>query len=294
MLGTGVLLVASILGQPVEITNMPAEIIKQIDEKVIGDWVLESTHGETPITGEEFWNWGKDRSCVIFSGFSTVEGKKSTYGGAMGWDGKAKTLVSYFFSSDGDVGTTRWTGLGAEKWTGEWVGTYQGQMSKSTAKLEFTKEQKRYEDTTNGKAYVAIIKRKPKPPTPSNHEKLKDLNFFIGTWEAQQEDGVTLTWTFEWAVDKNMIKNQITGKDRDGTMTFSNLGMLGWDAEARRITNWCFNERGQPVTFYWARCPDNKWEGWTADSKISWEFTIVDGNSWSMGSGPDKIVFKRK
>lgn len=283
-----------VVGQAVDVTKMPPDLAKQIDERMIGDWVLESTHGETPATGEESWNWGTDKSCVVLSGFWILDGKKTTYGGAMGWDGAAKSLVSHYFSTDGDVGTTHWTELGPNKWTGEWEGTYLGQKSKTPAKLEFTKDRKRYEDITNGKPYVAILKRKPKPPTPSNYEKLKDLNFFIGTWQAQQKDGGTLAWTFEWAVDKNMIKNQLTGKDRDGNMRFSNLGMIGWDAGARRITNWCFNERAQPVTFFWEKCPENKWNTWAADPTSSWEVAIVDENTWTLGTGPEPVVFKRQ
>ena len=76
-----------------------------------------------------------------------------------GWEPDTKTLIEHGFYSNGDNWNTRWK-LGKEKWSGQGTGLYMGKEWKSPTKLELKKDSYRYEDTTEGKPFVIVSKRK--------------------------------------------------------------------------------------------------------------------------------------
>ena len=106
--------------------------------------------------------------------------------------------------------------------------------------------------TVDGKPLPDVtyeFKRVSVPPQASHYEKLKELEFFVGQWEAKVEGGATFQWVFNWTEDKNFLQNVITGKDAKGNAIMSNKGYLGWDPNYRQITCWCVDIDGNRPVF---------------------------------------------
>ncbi len=145
-----------------ELATMPADLRRQIDERMIGECTYEATWGDKKITGEEMTRWAGGKTGVVIQGHSTLGGKKSNYVVLMGWDAAENAFVSHGFNSEGETWTSRWTKFSGDKWEGKGEGIYQGKRWESPATLEFEKDSTRYEDVTDGKPWVAIYTRKAK------------------------------------------------------------------------------------------------------------------------------------
>jgi hypothetical protein len=91
-----------------------------------------------------------------------------------------------------------------------------------------------------------------------------------------------------------MLDNTVTKTMANGNVAFSNKGMLGWDAENRRITNWCFDKNGNPINFLWAWAPDGNWDNWLSGAKSTWIVVFDHESTWRMVGGGDEQVYKRK
>ncbi len=163
MLGcAGMLLLASVtVAQDTKPTQMPAELSKQIDECLIGEWTYEVSWGDKKFTGEETTRWIGRKIGILIQGHLMASGKRTNYVMLQGWDGSAKAIVGRGFTSDGEASTGCWTDFSKDRWTGHGEGIYQGKRWESPSKLEFLKDSLRYEDTTHGKPWIAIYKRKP-------------------------------------------------------------------------------------------------------------------------------------
>ena len=70
--------------------------------------------------------------------------------------------MGHGFNDLGETGTSEWDKISADKWTGNGSGIYRGEPWKSPAKLEFKKNWQRYEDSTDGKPWIATFTRKAK------------------------------------------------------------------------------------------------------------------------------------
>ena len=199
---TFVVSVALCISQTDAKPNIPEPVQQVIEKSLIGEMSFEGTYGGKTFTGEESWRWANDKTTAIIEGFIEMDGVKLPYTSLAGWEASNKALLVTGFFAGGDISTTRWTEFSADLWKGRIVGTFQGRTYESAAKIEFKPDSVRYEDTTDGKPWISVAKRKPAPKPPSHYENLKGLEQFVGSWEAKDPDGNTTSWTFKWACDK--------------------------------------------------------------------------------------------
>lgn len=88
------------------------------------------------------------------------DGKKIDVTELLGWDSKSGHVLVHGFTSDGASYTMRWTRLLPNKWTGRGTGSWKGKEWKSKTTMEWKDNFARYEDVTEGKPFVVILKRK--------------------------------------------------------------------------------------------------------------------------------------
>src|SRR5262249_30000693 len=83
-------------------------------------------------------------------------------------------------------------------------------------------------------------------PEPSEH--LKPLAFLVGTWQSSGEfPGVgkyTDEMVYEWAMDKNFLKSTYTMKSADGKVAWTDVSMIGWDPEQKKLVGFTFGMDG--------------------------------------------------
>jgi hypothetical protein len=143
-------------------TTMPAELREQIDQRMIGQVTYQGTWGAKKFKGEETTQWVRRKTGILIQGYLVTDGKRSNYVILMGWDGGERILVARGFNSEGETWTSQWTKFSKDKWTGHGSGVYQGAKWDSPSTLEFRAGGSRYEDTTDGKPWVAEYTRKAK------------------------------------------------------------------------------------------------------------------------------------
>lgn len=140
--------------------QMPLTIRKQIESSVIGEWKYEGHWGDKKFGGEESVRWGADKTAVIREGHELNDGKRTNYTMLLGWDSETKTLKYRGFSSKGESWSGEWSDLESQEWNGMGQGVYEGIKWKSKTSVRFGKDTIRYQDTTDGKKWVAEFWRK--------------------------------------------------------------------------------------------------------------------------------------
>ena len=161
MLSTSLLFVASlVVGQADIPSTMPEEIRAHLEKHLVGEWTFERTWGEEEVKGDYCATWDEGKYCLVTRSTHTEDGKKISATELLGWDSKSGHVLSHGFSSDGASYTMRWTRLRPNKWTGRGAGWWKGKEWKSKATMEWEDDLVRYEDVTEGKPFVAILKRK--------------------------------------------------------------------------------------------------------------------------------------
>lgn len=306
----GMLLLASMaVGQDAKPTMMPTDLRKQIDERLIGEWTYEVTWGEKKYIGEETTRWIGRKMGILIQGHLMVDGKRTGYVMLQGWDGNANAIVGRGFTSDGEASTGCWTDFSKEKWTGHGEGMYQGKKWESPSKLEFLKDSQRYEDTTHGKPWIAVYKRKSAPAektrgsSVSGSERgsvpkavLEQLEFMVGSWKETTADESaegaperTLTHTRKWAPGKHCVvvawSGLFDGEKVDGT------GVVGWSRKTNELTERWYMSDG---TYFETCYPIDKMKGNSWEGTTSWEEPdgrIINGTCRLTKQGEDEFVW---
>jgi uncharacterized protein (TIGR02246 family) len=92
---------------------------------------------------------------------------------------------------------------------------------------------------------------------PNNRRHLRGLEWLIGDWADETEKGGVGRASFEWAKNHNFIHVEFA-------TTFKNISlnegtqMIGWDAAAKQIRSWTFDDDGGFGQATWAR-DEKKW-----------------------------------
>ena len=134
---------------------------------------------------------------------------------------------------------------------------------------------------------------KSEPPVP-NKARLKDLEFLIGGWEAENNDGGTTQWSFNWSDNKNAIVNELITKGPDGETISATKALLAWDTANRRHSNWWVDEMGNAHSYIWNKTGDKTWKVWRVGATGAGVVTHVDKDTWELDWGNAKSQFKRK
>lgn len=80
------------------------------------------------------------------------------------------------------------------------------------------------------------------PVVQSNYEKLKELEWMVGTW-LDQDDQSRIETACHWAKNQNFLVRSfsISVSDR---ISMSGMQIIGWDPAAKRIRSWVFDSNG--------------------------------------------------
>lgn len=80
----------------------------------------------------------------------------------------------------------------------------------------------------------------PEPPTP--YDALRELEWFVGTWEDQTE-GARVTTTVRWSANRAFLIRSFTA-EIEGSDTVQGTQVIGWDPLNKQIRSWTFNSDG--------------------------------------------------
>jgi uncharacterized protein (TIGR02246 family) len=105
-----------------------------------------------------------------------------------------------------------------------------------------------------GKWLMAVVRE-----WPAESVSLRDLEWLIGSWVAQRDDGEVHT-TYEWMWNQSFIRVQFTIRQKDRTLT--GFQMIGLDAVSGNLHSWTFESEGGFGEATWSR--DGK--KWVLDS----------------------------
>jgi uncharacterized protein (TIGR02246 family) len=95
---------------------------------------------------------------------------------------------------------------------------------------------------------------------PSNHARLTDLEFLVGTWTAE-EHGVEMNLECQWIASKNFLDRTYTVTENNHPLHASRE-IIGWDPASGAIKSWTFSSDGGVSTGVWT--PHDS--GWMIES----------------------------
>lgn len=108
----------------------------------------------------------------------------------------------------------------------------------------------------------AMVSVKESSMTPSvSHGGLKDLEWIIGTWVAENQ-GVTLTTIYRWLPGGKFIERNFSSKS-NGSAQALGKQIIGMDPISGRIMSWTFNYDGSHAVGIWSAVEN----GWVIESR---------------------------
>ena len=82
----------------------------------------------------------------------------------------------------------------------------------------------------------------PKPEVRTNYEHLKDLEWMIGSWVDEWDEGQVAT-DCSWSKNKNFITRSFAVSVKD-QINLSGIQFIGWDPAEKQIRSWTFDSDG--------------------------------------------------
>lgn len=252
MFSTAILLAASMVGGETH-GGMPEELRQHIDKHVIGEWTTQTAWGDKVAIGERRSHWASGGKCVITEATDTdFTGEKSHVASVLGWDAGTRCLVEYSVTSKGEHWQNRWTGFSSGKWTGQGSGFFNGKEWNTPAEIQWTEQGARYEDTTEGRPFVIVYKRKTPRAAREDEPTAKDYiamqqNYFAGEWTTTGVEGegagTSGTWTCRLDSCGTSFHETATA---DGKPFFQSIG--GYDPLLRGFKEVVFYADGSTAT----------------------------------------------
>ena len=92
------------------------------------------------------------------------------------------------------------------------------------------------------------------PSPPSNFDKLKDLEWMVGTW-IDQDDDATIKTRCQWTKNKNFLTRSFHVVV-EGKVALEGTQVIGYDAANDRIRSWLFDTMGGFAEGTWTRDGD--------------------------------------
>lgn len=128
----------------------------------------------------------------------------------------------------------------------------------------------------------------PNPIVQSNYERLKELEWMIGSWVDQAEEGQVAT-DCRWSKNKNFIARSFTVSVA-GRIGLSGIQFVGWDPANNQIRSWTFDSDGGFSEGRWSK-DANRWyvrkQGTSSDGSRATAvniITYVDENTFTLKS----------
>jgi hypothetical protein len=140
--------------------GMPDAVRKSLDDRLIGEWSIESMLGDVVSKGTFVAKWSPGKQSVRTDWMETVDGGTRHASELVGWDADAKCLVAYGFGAESANWTVRYTDVTSKIWKGEWKGFINGKVDGSSCTMELRGDSFEYRDTTDGKPLIIKATRK--------------------------------------------------------------------------------------------------------------------------------------
>jgi|SRR5579862_5608123 len=142
----------------------------------------------------------------------------------------------------------------------------------------------------DGKWLLDRVTEEEVPTVVSNYEKLKDLEWMIGTWiDDDDDDATTIEITCKWAKNQNFLVRNFSVSIRDRIAT-SGVQIIGWDPSAKQIRSWVFDSDGGFGEGMWTK-KGKSWQIYSKDTLANGQknsevniVTSVDKNSFTWQS----------
>ena len=236
---------------PASAEGMPDRIRKTFEEHIIGAWEFTTVFDGQTTKQLVVNKWLPGKSAIFGINFD-VEGKESSAAYSLeGWDEASKTIVGHGFGSSGGTWSVTYDKVGDKLWEGSGVGTWKGKEWRSPAKIEWTNNGFRYEDTTEGKPFI-ITGRRLSAGDPET--ALKNFaDFMAGTW-IRTDEGQERSHSYTWGLKKKFLRSN-GRKDPldpwDGMIGIDHgMGMVGW---------WGFFQDGGAGVVHLVDSSDDAW-----------------------------------
>ena len=84
--------------------------------------------------------------------------------------------------------------------------------------------------------------RDEQPDEVSPHEQLLQLEWMLGEWVNESDDGIVKT-NCKWSDDGNFLLREFDVKV-EGRIALSGTQRIGWDAQRKQFRMWVFDDRG--------------------------------------------------
>ena len=97
----------------------------------------------------------------------------------------------------------------------------------------------------------------PRPPR-SAYDKLKPLDWMVGTWVDRDEQGGAVETTCGWTKNNNFLLRSFSVR-LEGRVHMQGTQIVGWDAANERIRSWVFDSAGGFAEGVWTRDGD-RWQ----------------------------------
>jgi uncharacterized protein (TIGR02246 family) len=108
----------------------------------------------------------------------------------------------------------------------------------------------------DGKWLLDRVTEEDVPVVMSHYDKLKELEWMIGTW-VDEDDRSSVETTCQWSKNRNFLVRSFTISVRD-RVERSGMQVIGWDAAAKQIRSWVFDTSGGFGEGVWTK-KGNRW-----------------------------------
>jgi uncharacterized protein (TIGR02246 family) len=99
-----------------------------------------------------------------------------------------------------------------------------------------------------------VSEEAPPEPVPSSYEKLKELEWMIGSW-IDQDENATVQTDAQWTKNQNFINRSFAVVVGD-QVDLAGMQIIGWDPVAKQIRSWIFDSDGGFAEGKWTRKGD--------------------------------------
>ena len=239
------------------VESYTAAFNKQDAKTLAAHWSPEAVY-TNPVSGEEVT--GRDAIEKQFEGI---------FGGLKGAKLESKVESVRFVSPN----------VAVENGTARVIGA-DGKPSDSTYTAVHVKR--------DGKWLLDRVTEQDVPEVVSHYDKLKDLEWMIGTWVDQDEQS-KVEATCQWSKNRNFIVRSFSVSVRDDVAT-AGMQVIGWDPVGKRIRSWVFDTDGGFGEGVWTK-KGNRWYVQAKDTSAEGQnlssqniITVVDKDTFTWQS----------
>jgi hypothetical protein len=119
-----------------------------------------------------------------------------------------------------------------------------------------------------GKWLIDRVTEEQEVADNSNYEKLKDLEWMVGTW-VDSDENLVITTECKWIGNNNYLLRAFKASSEDSEDSedseVSGMQFIGWDANKKQIRSWVFDSNGGYAEGTWTKKNDR----WVVKTKAT-------------------------